>query len=82
MGRSDYFSHGAWNMICDICGRKYKSFELRKQWDGLMVCAQDYSSRHPQDMVRGIPDRQAVPVSRPEGTDRFLSTNEVTVDDL
>jgi hypothetical protein len=82
MGRADFYEHGSYNMLCDLCGRKFKARELRKQWDGLMVCADDYSARHPQDMVRGIPDRQAVPVARPEGSDQFLETNDVQPEDL
>lgn len=82
MGQADTYRHGDHNAICDSCGFKFKFSQLRKRWDGLYVCSKDWEPRHPQEMVRGIPDRQAVPVSRPEKSNTFLSTNEVSVDDL
>jgi hypothetical protein len=82
MGHADTYTHGDHNGLCDRCGFKFKFSELRKTWDGLYVCHKDWEPRQPQDMVRGLPDKQTVPVSRPEGTDTFLSTNEVTVDSL
>lgn len=71
MGNNIYCK-GDWDAICDSCGRKYKASELRKRWDGLMVCSQDWEPRQPQDFVRAIVDRQAVPWSRPEATDTFV----------
>lgn len=68
---------GDWNAICDQCGRKYKASQLRKRWDGLMVCAEDYETRHPQEFVRGRKDSGHVPWTRPDkdlnadGTPRF-----------
>lgn len=82
MGHADYYAHGDSNGICDACGFKYKMSQLRKRWDGLLVCSKDYEIRQPQDFVRGRVDRQAVPVSRPEGDDTFLATNAVQAGDL
>ena len=69
-------------MICDRCGFKYWNTELRREWTGLMVCRDDFETRHPQDFVRGVADRQVVPVSRPEPADVFLAVGDVTADDL
>ena len=66
------FVAGQWNAICDVCGQKYKSGDMKKRWDGLMVCPHDWEPRHPQDFLRAVPDRQAVPWSRPETTDVFV----------
>lgn len=66
------FVAGSWNAICDVCAQKYKSSEIRKRWDGLMVCPNDWEPRHPQDFLRSVPDRQAVPWSRPETPDDFV----------
>lgn len=63
---------GDWNAICDICGFRFKASELTKDWQGLMVCKQDYEMRHPQDFLRVRPDNPAVPWSRPEGADQFI----------
>lgn len=75
MGRADYFSAGSWNVVCDQCGEKYKSHQLRKQWDGLMVCKRCWEPRHPQDLIRPIKDDPGVPWSRPDQPPIFVSPN-------
>lgn len=72
MGTADYLDLGQWNTICDRCGKKYKANELRKEWDGLMVCWRCYEIRQPQDYVRSVPDKQAPPWTRPD-SDQFES---------
>jgi len=62
-----------WKAICDRCGFEFYSFELKKEWQGLMVCHSCYSPRHPQDFVRAVKDEQAVPWSRPEAPDTFVA---------
>jgi hypothetical protein len=78
----DEFRKGDNNVICDVCGFKLKASQLRKRWDGLMVCEKDWESRHPQDYVRGRRDNQTPSIVRSEPDDKFLTANEVTVDDL
>jgi hypothetical protein len=73
-GPKDYFKAGDWNAYCDVCGFKYKASELRKRWDGMMVCEQDWEPRHPVDLIRVRRERQKPPFTRPGGTDEF---NEV-----
>jgi len=63
---------GSYNVICDSCGLKFKSHELQRRWDGLMVCSKDYEQRHPQDFIRSRPEKNTVPFSRPEAEDTFL----------
>ena len=72
---------GDYLMVCDRCGFTIRSSEARKTWDGLMVCAADYESRHPQDFVRGQEDKQSVPEPRPRPEDVFITT-PVTSEDL
>lgn len=79
--RNEY-RHGDNNVICDVSGRKVKASETRKRWDGLVVCREDWEPRHPQDFVRGRRDRQVPSTIRSEQEDRFLTANQVTVDDL
>ena len=43
-------------VTCDRCGFEYRASEMKKQWDGLVVCPQDYEPRHPQDFVRAVAD--------------------------
>lgn len=68
---------GQWNAICDVCGFKYKSGDLKKRWDGLMCCKEDWEIRQPLDFVRGVPDNQSVPWTRPDSNQ---DTDTITVD--
>lgn len=63
---------GDYNAVCDVCGFEFKASQLRKRWDGYRVCSQDWEQRHPQDFIRGKPERNRVPWARPEGTDTFV----------
>jgi hypothetical protein len=65
-GPKDYRSQCGFNAICDVCGFKFKGDELRKRWDGLMVCSDDWEARHPQEFVKGKRDRQTPPYTRPQ----------------
>ena len=70
------------NSICDASGFKVKLAALGKQWDGAMVDRRFIDkSQQPQDFVRGVPDRQSLPYSRPEAPDEFI-VGTVTPDDL
>lgn len=62
---------GDWNAVCDVCEFKFKASDLRKRWDGYMVCKEDYETQHPSDFLRGFPDDQTVPFTRqdPDVTD-------------
>ena len=70
---NDYLAEGDWNAICANCGRKMKASELVKDWKGLYVCPDHPGvTRHPQDFVRGFPDKQTVPWSQPLHEDSFV----------
>lgn len=66
-----YFKSGSWNVICAVCGRQFKASDIRKRWDGLLVCHSDYEERHPLDFVRALPERAGVPYANPEPADTF-----------
>lgn len=66
---------GDYNAICDVCKWKFKASDLRRRWDNLMVCEKDWEPRHPQDFIRAIPDMQALPWTRPETGNDFVSTS-------
>jgi hypothetical protein len=68
-----YYKPGSWNAICDVCGFKYKSHQLKMRWDGAMVCTQDWETRHPSDLIRVPSDDPSVPWSRPEAPDTFVT---------
>ena len=60
------YKHGSYNALCDVCQFKYKASDLKKRWDGLYVCRDDYETRHPSDFQKGVKDDQAIPWSRPD----------------
>ena len=66
-GRADYYEPGDWNYACAQCGRKRKASMVRQlpvgvPGAGLYVCfPEHWDMRHPQELVRGIPDRPAAP---------------------
>ena len=64
----NYYKPGDWNAICDRCGFKFKASQLREDWQGLRVCAEDFEHRHPLDFLRAVPERITVPWIRPEAS--------------
>ena len=69
--RTTWWKSGDWNGICDVCGFKFKASELKLRWDGLRVCSGDWERRHPQDLIRPIPDQMPIPWTRPDVTPEF-----------
>lgn len=68
------YVRGAWNVICDSCGFKKKSFEVRKRWDGLYVCADTcYERDHPQKFLRVKEGVIAPPFVRPDPAPTYLN---------
>jgi len=65
------YSPGKWNIICDVCGWEFKSTEVRKRWDGLIVCHKDWEPDHPQKFLRVRSDPRPVPFIRDEPEDTF-----------
>lgn len=74
-----YFKSGSWNAVCDVCGFVHKSHELRKRWDGMMVCSKDWESRHPIDFRRAPQPERSIPWSRPD-SDSVVSGPVCTVE--
>lgn len=71
-GHADYLKRGDWNAICDVCGFKFKASELRKRWDNLRVCKDDWELRQPQDFLKSRPDKQNVPWTRPDSDETAI----------
>ena len=69
---ANYLKLGTYNALCQFCGFKYKADQLRKRWDGLWVCNDDYETRHPQDLIRVPRESGPIPWSSPEPADVFL----------
>ena len=67
------YKAGKWKAICDVCGFEFYNDELRKRWDGLMVCAEDFEHDHPQKYLRVREDGGSVPWVRSKPTDTFTT---------
>lgn len=70
----DEYKAGQFNALCDRCGFKYKSGQLRLEWNNLRTCSGPQTNncwepRHPQDKVRARKDDQSIPWARPEAPD-------------
>jgi hypothetical protein len=53
-----------YNVICDVCGFKFKNHQLSERWDGRMVCKEDYETRHIADFYTTPNDTHALPFIR------------------
>jgi hypothetical protein len=74
-----YFKSGCWNAICDRCGFQHKSDELKKEWNGLMVCNACWDPRHPMDFIKVPTDDPSTPWARPAPTPTFVSVTFKTI---
>lgn len=68
-----FYKPGEWNVHCDVCGFKFKSSQIRKRWDGFMVCENDWEADHPQKYIRVAETSQAVPYVRELQDDTFVN---------
>lgn len=68
MSNQNTYKPKAWNALCDSCGFKKKSTDLKLRWDGLMVCADTcWEPRHPQDFLRARKETSnRLPWTRPD----------------
>ena len=67
--------------ICDRCGFKFYLSDLKKTWDGHMVCDKDWEGEHPQNKLKVRPEIARRVDGRPEKTDVFLSA-DLTAEDI
>lgn len=65
-----------YNALCDVCGFKMKAADLRKRWDGFMVCDKDWEPRNILDFYRTRQDAHLLPFTRPDdnGDNQFTPT--------
>lgn len=57
---------GNYNVLCDVCGFKMKASEVRRRWDGAIVCKEDWEQRHPLDFYTTRNDVHKLPFTRPD----------------
>jgi hypothetical protein len=71
----DTYQKGNWWVICDMCGDKVRIRDTRFNDDGYLVCYPDcWEPKHPQELVRAVPDKQTVPIARPDSELTMYST--------
>lgn len=73
---------GDWRIICARSGRKcWASDTVIDGQSGHRVHRRFADQRHPQELVRAVPDKGAVPFANSPGTDVFITTR-ITAADL
>lgn len=50
------FKSGDWLAVCDVCKFEYFASELKRRWDGFLVCEKDWEPRHPLDFIKVKPE--------------------------
>jgi hypothetical protein len=63
------FISGEWKALCDSCGVEFKASQLRKRWDGFMVCDADWETRHIADFIKAPKPETPLPWTRPDDHD-------------
>lgn len=73
--KKDRYIPGDHNIIDDMTGEKVKASQTRLRWDGVVMKAEDWEPRHPQDFLRNAKDRIKVdgPVRVADNTNFFVS---------
>lgn len=67
------WKHGGFWRISDRSGKKYRNYDTRREWNGLIVGNDEFEMRQPQDFVRGVADKQIVDSPRPRApVDTFI----------
>lgn len=64
----DYKSGDNW-IECQVCGMDTYASDIKKRWDGILVCPEDYEVRHAQDFVRVRKDKIAAAIVAPRPED-------------
>lgn len=72
MGRKLHYKPGSFYRTDDRTGFPQRAEKTRKEWTGLIVDEKVWEPRQPQDLVKGVPDIQAVPDPRPLGSDIYV----------
>lgn len=69
-------------VICDRSGFKAWRSQCREEWDGKIVLKRFWRRRNPLDFAPPAVTSEPITDARPEGTDYFVSVNEVQASEL
>jgi hypothetical protein len=72
MGRKLHYRMGSFYRVDDRTGFVQRAENTRKEWTGLIVDEARWEPRQPQDLVKSVPDIQAVADPRPLGANVFV----------
>lgn len=79
MGRDLHYVPGSFYRTDDRTGFPTRAERTRKQWNGIIVAVDVFEPRQPQDLVRGVKDKQSVPNARPLAPNVFLGPTFTTL---
>lgn len=65
MGRKLHYRPGSFYRADDRTGFPQRAERTRREWTGLFVDENVWEARQPQDLVKGVKDKQSVPNARP-----------------
>lgn len=72
MGRDLHYVPGSFYRKDDRTGFARRAEDTRKEWNGLIVGTDVFEARQPQDLVKGVKDKQSVPDARPLPPNTFV----------
>jgi hypothetical protein len=72
MGRKLKYRPGSFYRTDDRTGFPQRAENTRKEWTGLIVDTKVWEPRQPQDLVKGVPDKQSVEDPRPLGANVYV----------
>lgn len=79
MGRHLHYKPGSFYRTDDRTGFPQRAERTRREWNNLIVDEARWEPRQPQDLVRGVPDRQSVPEARPLAPNVFVGPVYTTI---
>lgn len=72
MGRKLFYKPGSFYRVDDRTGFPQRAERTRRQWNDLIVDERVWEPRQPQDLVKGVVDKQSVPDARPLAPNVFV----------
>jgi len=82
MLKNDNYKKGDYLAICDQCGLQFHASELKKMWNGLYACKDDWEARPLYETPNKPSKPRKLPFVRPEGKDKFMTVAERDADAL
>ena len=65
-----------WKATCHRCGFQFPSFEIKKEWTGLLVCGSCFEQRHEQTLIK-VRGEQAFPTFVSKDSDVYTGVCDI-----